>query len=431
MQWLIPFIPWIGGLLALGCLLQAFKNFRRKSLSKALPTSRALAVFIGLVEMKGAAECQKPLRARLTDIQCIHHEWFIDEEYESEKTDSKGDSTTSRGWTNVDKGRSTIAFHVKDATGAILVLPQGAEVDAPVTLDRTCRSSDALYYGKGPRNEISDSTGRRRFREKAIRLHSQVYVVGKARERKDVVAAEIAEDERAPLFLISGRTEKAVQSSFGRYGISWTIFGLLLLLAGLALGDLMADRLYKRESWYYPAWGGGTYGGAWIAAWVWNVFNDLIGLRNRVREGWVLIDIQLKRRHDLIPNLVRIVGALRDHERTVQEQLAALRGQAGATMPGRAGPDPLALRPALAVVQEKYPVLKAMPAFQKLQQQLIETEERIALARDYYNNIATHFNTRIEQAPDNIVSMLTLTRRFPLITAQDFERASIKVEFAR
>ena len=79
MQWLIPFIPWIGGLLALGCLLQAFKNFRRKSLSKALPTSRALAVFIGLVEMKGAAECQKPLRARLTDIQCIHHEWFIDE----------------------------------------------------------------------------------------------------------------------------------------------------------------------------------------------------------------------------------------------------------------------------------------------------------------------------------------------------------------
>ena len=161
------------------------------------------------------------------------------------------------------------------------------------------------------------------------------------------------------------------------------------------------------------------------------MFNDLIGLRNRVREGWVLIDIQLKRRHDLIPNLVRIVGALRDHERTVQEQLAALRGQAAATMPGLAGSEPLALRPALIVLQEKYPVLKAMPAFLTLQQQLVETEERIALARDYYNNIATHFNTRIEQVPDNFVSMLTLMRRFELISAQDFERASIKVEFAR
>lgn len=431
MQWLYPFAPWLGGLLAFGCLVQAFKNFRRKSLSKALPTSRALAVFIGLVEMKGSAECQKPLRARLTDIQCIHHEWFIDEEYERQETDSDGKSSKSKGWTNVGKGRSTIAFHVKDATGAILVMPQGAEIDATTTLDRTCRSSDPLYYGKGPRDEISDSTGRRRFQEKAIRLHGQVYVVGKARERKDVVAAEIAEDERAPLFLISARTEKDVQSSFGGYGIAWTVFGLLLLLGGLSLSDLMAHKFHIREARHYLAWGGVAYAGAWIAAWVWNVFNDLIGLRNRVREGWVLIDIQLKRRHDLIPNLVRIVGALRDHERTVHEQLAALRGQAGATIPGLAGPAPLALRPALIVLQEKYPVLKAMPAFLKLQQQLVETEERIALARDYFNNIATHFNTRIEQVPDNFVSMLTLMRRFELISAQDFERASIKVEFAR
>ena len=100
-------------------------------------------------------------------------------------------------------------------------------------------------------------------------------------------------------------------------------------------------------------------------------------------------------------------------------------------MPGRPGPDPLALRPALIAVQEKYPVLKAMAAFQKLQHQLVETEERIALARDYYNNISTHFNTRIEQVPDNFVSMLTVMRRFELISAKDFERASIKVEFAR
>jgi hypothetical protein len=430
MRMLMEFAPWIGGLLALGCLIQAFKNFRRKSLSKALPTSRALAVFIGLVEMKGKAECQKPLRARLTDIQCVHHEWFIDEEYEREKTDSKGNTTTESGWTNIDKGRSTIAFHVKDSTGAILVLPQGAEIDAETTMNRTCRSSDKLYYDKGPPGAIRDSTGRRRFTEKAIRLHGQVYVVGKARERKDVVAAEIAQDELAPLFLISARSEKDVQSSFGWYGVGWTLFGLLLLLGGLAAGDIVQDKLNSRDNWWYPGWAG-AYVGSWALAWVWNVFNDLIGLRNRVREGWVLIDIQLKRRHDLIPNLVRIVGALRDHEGTVQTQLATLRAQAAATMPGQKGADPQAVRPALAIVMEKYPVLKAMPAFLQLQAQLVETEERIALARDYYNNIATHFNTRIQQVPQRFVALLAVMRPFELLSAQDFERALVKVDFAK
>jgi hypothetical protein len=430
MRLLMEIAPWIGGLLSLGSLLQAFKNFRRRSLSKALPTSRALAVFIGLVEMKGKAECQKPLRARLTDIQCIHHEWFIEEEYEREETDSKGNTSKRSGWTTIDKGRSTIAFHVKDATGAILVLPQGAEIDAEVTMNRTCRSSDALYYAKGPRGAISDSTGRRRFREKAIRLHGQVYVVGKARERKDVVAAEIAQDELAPLFLISARSEKDVQSAFGWYGIGWTLLGLLLLLGGLAAWDLLHDRLYSRDWRWYLGWAG-AYVGAWAASWVWNVFNDLIGLRNRVREGWVLIDIQLRRRHDLIPNLVRIVSALRDHESALQAQLATLRAQAGATMPGQQGADPQAVRPALASVMEKYPVLKAMPAFLQLQAQLVETEERIALARDYYNNIATHFNTRIEQLPQRFVALLAVMRRFELLTAQDFERALVKVDFAK
>jgi hypothetical protein len=429
MGWLLQIVPLIGVLLSFGCLLQAFQNFRRKSLSKALPTSRALAVFIGLVEMKGSAECQKPLSARLTGIQCIHHEWFVDEEYEKEVTDSDGKTRTSRGWTNIDKGRSTIAFHVKDATGAILVMPQGAEVDAPVTLDRTCSWSDPLYYGKGPRGQISGSTGRRRFREKALRLHGQVYVVGKARERKDIVAAEIAQDELAPLFLISGRTEKDLQSSYGWGGIGWTLFGFVLLVPSVVGHQLLNPKVDWTEWWYY-GWAG-AYVGAWALAWVWNVFNDLIGLRNRVREGWVLIDIQLKRRHDLIPNLVRIVGALRDHESALQEQLAALRAQAGATMPGRPGPDPMALRPALRFVQEKYPVLSAMPAFLQLQKQLVETEERIALARDYYNNIATHFNTRIEQVPDRFVSMLTAMRRFELLSAQDFERALVKVDFAK
>jgi hypothetical protein len=437
-EWLFPYLPWIGGLLSLGCMLAGFRNYRRKRLTEELPTSRALGVFMGLVEMKGAAECERPLCSRLVDATCVHYEWSIEEEWERTETvtetDSQGRTTqkteTRSGWTDVDKGSDSVPFYVKDATGAILVQPQGAEMDPLVVLNRTCSRDDGLYYGKGPAAAIADSTHRRRFVEKAIRLHGPVYIVGKARERKDAVAAEIAADESAPLFLISGHSEQEVQSSYFWSALSWTALGLVLLVAGLVIADVLQQRdLVARRPFYFAC--AGAYFAAWILGWVWNVFNDLIGLRNRVREGWSLIDIQLKRRHDLIPNLVRIVSALRDHERTVQEHLAALRAQAAVVPTGRPGPGHMALKFALAAVQEKYPVLKVMGAFQNLQKDLVETEERIALARDYYNSIATHFNTRIEQIPDRFVCLLTVMRRFELLSAQDFERAALKVDFAK
>ena len=430
MAWIYPFVPWIGGLLALGCMVAGFRNYRRKRLSEALPTSRALGVFMGLVEMKGAAECEKPLVSRVAEAVCVHYDWSIEEKWEREEKDSDGKTRTESGWSNVGKGHASVPFYVKDATGAILVQPQGAEMDGAVILNRTCSPDDPLYYGKGPPADIADSVRRRRFVEKAIRLHGPVYLIGKARERKDAVAAEIAADETAPLFLISGRSEQDVQFSFFWRAVGWTFAGLVLLVAGLVIGDMLVGRdLVARRPFYFKCAGG--YFAAWILAWVWNVFNDIIGLRNRVREGWGLIDIQLKRRYDLIPNLVRIVSALRDHEAVVHEQLAAMRAQAALAPTGRPGSGPMALKPALIAVQEKYPVLKAMKAFQQLQKDLVDTEERIALARDYYNNIATHFNTRIEQIPDRIVCLLTVMRRFELLSAQDFERAAVKVEFAK
>ena len=429
MQELYPFVPWVGGLLAFACLLASFRDFRRKSLTEGLPTSRALGVFMGLVEMKGTAECTKPVRSVLTEVDCVYYYWKVEEEWRRSGTDSDGKTEHESGWMNVADGKAAVPFYVKDATGAVLVQPEGAEMDGAVVFDQTCERDDPLYYAKGPREAIDDSTGRRRFTERAIYLHNPVYVVGKARARKDVVAAEIAEDKHAPLFLISGNREEEVQSSYFWSGVKWTVIGLVLLVGGLMWGDgLQGRNLAAHRPLYFSA--AGAYLGAWLLAWVWNAFNDLIGLRNRVREGASLIDVQLKRRHDLIPNLVRIVSALRDHEATVHEQLAMLRAQAGAP-DGRQAPGTMALKPALLVLQEKYPVLKAMPAFLELQKSLVETEERIALARDYYNSIATHFNTRIEQIPDRFVALLAVMRRFELLSAQDFERAAIRVEFAK
>ncbi len=140
--------------------------------------------------------------------------------------------------------------------------------------------------------------------------------------------------------------------------------------------------------------------------------------------------MQLKRRADLIPNLVRAVEGLRDHERTVQEQLAALRSQQSATAPGTPGPDPRGCLPQLLAIVERYPELKSNEAFLSLQRSLADTEQRIALARGYFNSIATFFNTRLEIVPDAYIAALAGMKSQPLIEATGFERAAVDVKLA-
>ncbi len=111
------------------------------------------------------------------------------------------------------------------------------------------------------------------------------------------------------------------------------------------------------------------------------------------------MDIQLKRRFDLIPNLVKTVEGYRSHEADVQKLVTELRNQSEATPPGEKGADFKGVVPLLNIVVEKYPELKASESFLKLQKQLAETEQRIALARDYFNDIATFYNTRLEIIP--------------------------------
>src|SRR5438045_5012594 len=139
--------------------------------------------------------------------------------------------------------------------------------------------------------------------------------------------------------------------------------------------------------------------------------------------------MQWKRRHDLIPNLLNVVQGFKDYERTVQKELAELRTQLQATPPGVAGPDYSAVQNCVIALAERYPDLKANDLFLKLQQNLIDTEQRIALARGYFNEIATHYTTRLERVPDRFVAAIAAMRPQALIAANDFERAPVKVDF--
>jgi hypothetical protein len=161
------------------------------------------------------------------------------------------------------------------------------------------------------------------------------------------------------------------------------------------------------------------------------VYNSMADLKNRVRQGWSNVDVQLKRRHDLIPQLVRVVEGLADHERTVHEQVALLRSQTAATQPGSPGPDPQGCAKSLIAIREAYPQLKTNQAFLRLQEQLVETEQRIALARTYFNEIAAHYNIRLQVIPDRFVAAIGGMKNQSYITAEDFERAEVRVNLAR
>jgi hypothetical protein len=158
------------------------------------------------------------------------------------------------------------------------------------------------------------------------------------------------------------------------------------------------------------------------------VHNSLVGLRQRVRRAGSLIEVELKRRHDLIPALVAAVQGCRDHESTVHHEMSTLRAQMEATLPGQPGPDPAAVLPSLRVITERYPDLKANESFLKLQKSLSETEQRLALARAYFNEISTGYNTCLEVVPDRFIASLSGLKQQPLLAADDFERANVTLD---
>ncbi len=436
--------PWpllAGGLIISLISLAASLHLRRRQrLLRDLPTSKAAGVFVGLVELKGTAESEMPLTSFLAEAACVQFAWRVEEHWSrlvvETYTDDKGRTQTrtrhESGWTTVADGGETQNFYTRDDTGAVLVRPAGAKIEPLALFDETVSRGDPLYYGKGPERAVPNSDHRRRFSETGIPLHAPLYIVGAARERADVVAPEIAASKDAPLFLVSTRTEETVASGLAGWSWFWWALGLLLACAPLVFvlanqQDNFSPTALPPALLALPPLG---YLLLWGAGWVWMVFNSLVALRQRVRSGWSLIDVQLKRRADLIPGLVAIVSGLTGHERETQTALAALRAQAQATPPGVSGPDHTGLAGALRVVVEKYPQLTAQESFARLHRELVETEQRVALARTYYNDIATQFATRLEQVPDRWVARLGAMRPEPLLAAENFERAPVAVKFA-
>ena len=175
--------------------------------------------------------------------------------------------------------------------------------------------------------------------------------------------------------------------------------------------------------------------GALLAAWVVVAYNRLVRHANLAREAWSGIDVQLERRHDLVPNLVAVVQAYASHEKDVLTDVTSARAAAASdgpptdlqrhenTLTGR-------LRSLLAVA-EAYPQLLADRSFADLHDQLVEIEDRLQMARRYFNGTVRDYNIRVESFPSNLVAHLLgfeLRDFFELASAT--ERRAPKVRIA-
>ena len=170
-----------------------------------------------------------------------------------------------------------------------------------------------------------------------------------------------------------------------------------------------------------------------IIAWAVFSYNNLIRLQNRVKEAWADIEVQLKRRYDLIPNLVESVKGYAKHESGVFEKVTEARARAMGASSGKekAGAENMlsgALK-SLFAVAENYPQLKANENFGKLQDELSDTENKIQAARRFYNTNTRDLNTSIETFPSNVMARMFNFSKAEFFDAEPAAEQPVNVKF--
>lgn len=173
-----------------------------------------------------------------------------------------------------------------------------------------------------------------------------------------------------------------------------------------------------------------------------SIYNKLVALKNRFKNAWAQIDVQLQRRHDLIPNLVETAKAYMAHERETLEKVIQARGAAVSAQKGVAGGEGVAqlakaegaLNGALAnffALSENYPDLKANQTMQQLMEELTSTENKVGFARQAYNDSAMNYNTYREQFPNNLFAGGFGFKEAELYEVEEPEaRKAVKVSFS-
>lgn len=406
-------------------LLAAWRFDRRRRLYADQGTTPAAAVSAGRNEVKGRAWHRNPVKSHLTETSCVWWDYRLEEERNHTRTvtetDSKGNTRTKTEhytqWHEIDSRRGAARFvEVVDDSGAAEVRFEGAAVSPRVFASESFKEHDDRGFLQ-KLVSFDSRTGEYRHTERGIAIGDQLFVSGEASMPSSASSPRI--DHGKP-FVISTRSE---ESHRGRAAIAIPI--LVLIALGLTvLGAASFDN---------PA-----VLAAAIAAFVLIlvsaatviVFNQLRGLAEQAARAWSLIDVQLTRRHDLVPQLQRIAKAALAHERITLEAVTAARSFDSGNDPddatvAEAGEEARRqteqLRTLFAVIED-HPELRADTSIAHLRDQLSDTENRIAGARSFYNETVTLLRDRARTFPGILIARAARPRRFALFQADGFER---------
>lgn len=459
-------IAWGGGLFG------ALKSWRKYWAVVDTPTSACAAVFVGRNEVIGRAQPHVTLTSPVTGQSCVWFRWQL-------QRWKRGSRNRGGRWVNVEKRSSTAPFWLVDDTGGVLVRPRGASIDPPRTFQQRAHSSglrwsrndlrmatyqgqDAVEHERARAEGWPSSTGTggwlgnndavpiaslgRNYRIREWRLDpgSSLYVLGPAGMRRDVVALEFDEGHGPGELFISTRSETQVAR-----GALWATIGSLLLALAGAVGFPAAVHAMQTDGTFGPEPGSPSTleaVGGWmllagvsmalvIVALYWiRLYNRLVAVKQQAANSWSLIDVALRRRHDLLPNLVEVTKEYARHEQEVLEAVAGLRlGEVlpgseelptDATVDGATELNHIEWRSAhsLMALGEAYPDLKANTAFQDLTRRITEAENQVAYARQYYNDAVTVLRDRRQTFPGNLVARYVTTPSWHLFAADAEDR---------
>jgi hypothetical protein len=378
--------PFIVGILGLAELIimavLGFIGYRKmgtKRMIENIPTSKVKGVFPGITEIVGQIQPHNTvISARYSGEAVVYCRYLMKKLVKSDKK--------SR-WVTVESGTQLNVFNVRDDTGEIPVNAAGAEVHAKRT-----------YYSR---------SGNLKYFEWTLRPDQDIYVLGPAvldNPMDQNLTITASQEERH--FVISDQGENSVMRQYARVG---------LLVLGTALSCCIVAIMTIYGGASFDAFG--YFAGALVAV-IFLIllntaflFNDLVFVTNWQERGKSNLDVSLKRRTDLIPNLVRVVAEALTHERDLQVTLSELRGSGGQQPVG-------AMHQRFMALLEQYPSLSGNEVIVDLNNRIVTVENQLQYARTGYNAVTQRFNSRVKQFPELFLAKLMRLVEMPYFQLQ-------------
>jgi hypothetical protein len=375
--WLLLALLAVGGLILYFGSRWGFRQLQDKRMIEHIPTSKTAGVAYGLAEVKGKVvlgEGQGFHRGPVSERECVWYHYTIRERRGSGK---------KAKWVTIHDEKKMSRFFCEDDHGRLMIDPTRCEI-----------MSDHV---------TSRRSGNRIYREQSVYLGDPLFAIGPALiEPQEHVSLCMQHEEDEPLFLVSNLDEPTVMFRKARRGFVGLTIGMccVILLTMLCFGALGS---FQATDYLFSSASAPFYMAVMVTL---LMYNDLIFLRNRVRRAWSNIDVSLKKRRDLIPNLEQVAKEYLKHEEGVHQTIARMRqGYGGGAVldigmaTGLLGAEKNLLEMIMGL-RENYPDLKGNEVIGNVMKNLTELENDVALMREGYNQSVERYNTRIQHFPE-------------------------------